>query len=91
MSTQDMAGKAAELKELKNMMDELAAEIAAIEDEIKAELTARGVDELTAGAFKIRYKTVQSSRFDTKGFRAAMPELAERFTIPTQTRRFTVA
>lgn len=91
MSAKDIAAKAAELKELKALADELAAEIATIEDSIKAEMNTRGVDEITTGAFKIRYKLVSSSRFDAKGLRAAMPELAERFTIQTHTRRFTLA
>lgn len=91
MSANELTSKVRELKELKTMADELAGEIAAIESEIKAEMNARQVDELMAGAFKIRWKLVESSRFDSKGFRAAMPELAERFTIRTQARRFTVA
>ncbi len=44
MSTKDVTSKAAELKELKAMLEELEAAITTAEDEIKAELTARGVD-----------------------------------------------
>lgn len=91
MSANELTSKVRELKELKTMADELAAEIAAIEDEIKSEMSARQVDEMIAGAFKIRWKLVESSRFDAKGFREATPELAERFTIRSQARRFTVA
>ena len=91
MSANELTSKVRERKELKTMADELAAEIATIEDEIKAEMSARQVDEMIAGAFKIRWKLVESCRFDAKAFREAMPELAERFTIRTQARRFTVA
>lgn len=91
MTTKDITAKAAEIKELKNMVDELTAEITALEDEIKAEMTARETDEITAGAFKIRWKMVESSRLDTKGIKAALPELVERFTIKTATKRFTIA
>lgn len=91
MSTKDLSSKAEKLKELKMFAEEVAAEIAALEDEIKAELTARNVDELQAGLFKIRYKLIEGSRFDTKAFRAAMPELADRFTIKTTQRRFSLA
>lgn len=91
MSANELTSKVRELKELKTMADELAAEIAAIEEEIKSEMSARQVDEMIAGAFKIRWKLVESSRFDAKAFREAMPELAERFTIRSQARRFTVA
>ncbi len=40
MSKTEMTNKVRELKELKAMADELAAEITAIEDSIKADMTA---------------------------------------------------
>lgn len=43
MSTNEMTSKIRELKELKAMAEELAAEITAIEDTIKAEMTARNI------------------------------------------------
>ena len=91
MSTNELTSKVRELKELKAMAEELAAEITAIEDTIKAEMTARDTDEMTVDVFKIRWKKVVSSRFDTTAFKKAMPELAERFTKQTESRRFSVA
>lgn len=44
MSTNEMTSKIRELKELKAMAEDLAAEITAIEDTIKAEMTARNTD-----------------------------------------------
>lgn len=38
----------------------------------------------------VRWTRVESSRFDTKKFRAEYPDLAEAFTVPSTTRRFTV-
>lgn len=91
MSKTEMTSKVRELKELKAMADELAAEITAIEDSIKADMTAQGVEEMTVDVFTIRYKTVKSSRFDTTAFKKAMPDLAAQFTRQTESRRFTVA
>lgn len=91
MSKTEMTSKVRELKELKAMADELAAEITAIEDSIKADMTEQGVDEITVDVFTIRYKTVKSSRFDTTTFKKAMPDLAAQFTRQTESRRFTVA
>lgn len=91
MSINEMTSKVRELKELKAMAEELAAEITAIEDTIKAEMTARGADEMTVDVFKIRWKKVTSSRIDTTAFKKAMPELAQQFTKQTESRRFTVA
>ena len=90
MSTNEMTAKVRELKELKTMAEELAAEITALEDAIKAELTARSTDEMTVDVFKIRWTPVTYSRFDTNAFKQAMPELAERFTRKMKTRRFSV-
>lgn len=91
MSTNEMTSKVTELKELKAMREELDAEITAIEDAIKAEMTARDTEEMTCGTYKVRWTTIRSSRFDSTGFKKAMPDLYERFTKTTETRRFTVA
>ena len=91
MSKTEMTSKVRELKELKAMADELAAEITAIEASIKADMTAQGVEEMTVDVYKARYKTVKSSRFDTTAFKKAMPDLAAQFTRETESRRFTVA
>ena len=52
MSANEMTAKVRELKELKAMAEELAAEITAIEDSIKAEMTARNTDEMTVMSIK---------------------------------------
>ena len=91
MSANELTGKVRELRELKAMAEELSAEITAIEDEIKATMTERGVDELTVDVFKVRWSVVKSTRFDSTGFKKATPELYDRFTKTTESRRFTIA
>ena len=91
MSTNEMTAKVRELKELKVLAEELAAEITAIEDEIKAEMTARNADEMTVDVYKIRWTPVTSSRFDSASFKKAMPDLYGKFTKTTTSRRFSVA
>lgn len=91
MSANELTAKVRELKELKAMADELSAEITAIEDAIKATMTERGVDELTVDVYKIRWSAVKSTSFDSTGFKKAMPELYDRFTKTTESRRFTIA
>ena len=87
MSNTEIQSKVNELRELRRMADELTAEI----DAIKAHMTAIDADTLTGADYKITWKTVTSSRFDSTAFKKAMPELAERFTKSTTSRRFTVA
>jgi predicted phage-related endonuclease len=91
MSTNELTSKVRELKELKIMADELAAEITAIEDAIKAEMTARNTEEMTVDIFKIRWTTVNSNRFDTTAFKKTHADLYDQYTKQTTTRRFTVA
>lgn len=91
MSRTELTSKVRELKELKAMAEELDAEITAIEDTIKAEMTAQGVDEMSVDVFKIRWKTVTSSRFDTTAFKKTHADLYSQYAKATESRRFTVA
>ena len=87
----ELQAKVKELKELKIMAQELAAEITGIEDEIKAEMLSQGVDELITAEYRIRYKLVESTRFDTTAFKKAHADIYGLFTKQTATRRLTIA
>lgn len=89
MSNPNMEAKIKELQELKHLREELDAEITAIEDEIKQ--TMGEEETLFAGAFKVTWKTVASSRFDSSRFKKDHAALAEAYTKTTTTRRFTVS
>ena len=88
MSNPNLEPKVKELMELKRMREELDTEISVIEDDINQ---AMGNEEtLIAGAFKVDWKTVITSRIDTTALKKMMPEIAERFMKQTTTRRFCV-
>lgn len=91
MSMNEMESKVNELRELRRMADELAGEIAALEDGLKAYMTANGADELHGTTFRITWKEVTSSRLDGKALKVAAPELWQRFSKQTTTRRFVLA
>ena len=91
MSMNELTAKVEELRELRRMADELAAEIAAIEDQIKANMTALNTDELHGNTFKITWKPVTSSRLDSKALKAEAPELWNRYSKQTTSRRFLVS
>ena len=91
MSANEMTTKIRELKELKAMAEELAQEITAIEDSIKAELTARNTDEMMIDVYKVRWTSVTSERLDTTAFKKALPDIAKQFTKTSTTRRFSIA
>lgn len=91
MGTIELDSKVKELRELRRMAEELAAEIDTLTDCIKTEMDGRGVDELTGADWKATYKTVASVRIDTAALKKALPEIAERFTKNSSTRRFVLA
>ena len=91
MSTNEMNSKVHELRELRRMREELEAEIAAVEDSIKSEMTARSVDTITGSDWKITWKLVRGTRFDSVAFKKANPEAYALFTKPTESRRFCLA
>lgn len=91
MNTDELSVKIKELRELRRMAEELAAEIASIQDSIKTEMTARAVDELAGADWKITYKSVTSSRLDSAALKKALPDVAAQFTKSTTSRRFCVA
>lgn len=91
MSTHELTSKVRELKELETMAEELAAEITSIEDEIKAEMTARKTDEMIVDVYKVRWTKVLSNRFDTTAFKKTHGDLYEQYTKTTESRRFSIA
>lgn len=88
MSINELSIKVNDLRELRRMADELAAEIEAIQDSIKDHMTAAGLDTVNGPDYKITWKTVNSARFDTTAFKKENPEIAAAYTKTTTTRRF---
>lgn len=91
MSRTELNHKITELRRLRRLADEIAAEIESITDAVKQEMTMQGVDMLAGDDWKATWKPVQSARFDSRAFKAAMPDLYQRFTRSTETRRFILA
>lgn len=79
-----------ELKELKAYREQLDAEITAIEEQIKAEMDAQGVEEMRVDIFKVMWKKIVSNRFDTTAFRKAHEDIYSLFTKATESRRLQI-
>ena len=88
MSIHELESTVRELQELRRMKEELETEISSLEDAIKSEMGDR--EQITAGAYRIDWKTVVTSRLDIAALRKALPDIAERFMKQTTTRRFCV-
>ena len=86
-----MDTKIKEIRELKRMQEELAAELDALVDEVKRYMDAEGVDTISGTDWRVTYKAVTSSRIDTGALKKALPDLAQQFTRTTTARRFSLA
>ena len=89
MSTNELEMKCRELRQLQNLIEEAQAEAEAIKDAIKAHMG--DAEAVQAGEYKITWKPVTTTRLDSKALKAALPDVVERFTKTTSTRRFCVA
>ena len=85
MSISELDMKVKELRELKRMADELAGEIEALQDGIKAHMTEQDTDTLTGTDWKITWKAV------TRALKKELPDIAARYTKASVSRRFTLA
>ena len=89
MSIKEIEAKAKELQELKRMREELDAEIATLEDAIKASMGDQ--EQIIAGGYKITWKAITSSRFDSARFKKDHPDLAAQFIKTSTVKRFSIA
>lgn len=90
MSNETIAAKAAELFGIRREIEELSAVKAALEDELKLAMAERGAEEMTAGARRLSWKVVTSTRIDTAALKRTLPEIAARFTKESRACRFTI-
>ena len=91
MSVDTMDAKVKELRELRRMQEELAAEIEAIQDELKAHMDAHGMDTLLGFDWKVTWKSVTSNRLDSTALKKELPDIAARFMKKSTVRRFVLA
>jgi predicted phage-related endonuclease len=91
MTATELTTTVRNLKDLMSMKEELEAEIATAQNAVKAEMTAREVDEMSVDVFKVRWTKVISNRFDTTGFKKAHGDIYDLFAKPVESRRFSIA
>ena len=79
------------MNEWERVIEEAKAEVEAIKDSIKAEMADRDLDELEAGSYLVRYKTVATSRFDSTAFKKTYEDLYKAFLKQSTSRRFSIS
>lgn len=83
-----ITAKVKEYADMKKMMRELQDIMDALEADIKAAMGDS--EEMSVEGIKVKWTRYITSRFDTVAFRKAMPDLASRFTLSVESRRFCV-
>ncbi|MBQ2990544.1 MAG: hypothetical protein IJD60_04555 [Clostridia bacterium] len=84
----DIITKVQELMELRRMAEELQAEIDTLQEAVKNFMGSEEI--MIAGAFKVSYKSITSSRLGSAALKRDLPNVAALYTKQTTTRRFTV-
>lgn len=79
------------LKALEEQKKELDAQIKDLQEEIKKDMEAKGLEEMQIGIFIIRFTSVLSSRFDTKEFKEHYGDLYDQYVKQVASRRFTIS
>ena len=79
------------MNEWERVIEEAKAEVEAIKDSIKAEMADRDLDELEAGSYIVRYKTVATSRFDSTSFKKTYEDLYKAFLKQSTSLRFSIS
>jgi len=91
MTEKMIENRVKKLQELEAQIKALEAAADAVREEIKADMSVRGLDELKTRNYTIRWREVISSRIDSKALKAELPAVYGRFCKATTCRRFVVA
>ena len=86
----EVVARVQEYKGLKLELDRLEARKKELEAELKADMTEKGIDELTAGIFKVTWKEYSKTALDTARLKTEKPELYQEFSVTKKEKRFLV-
>ena len=90
MDNKTINEKIVELRNFENEIKQMQEVVDSLKNELKNEMTARGVDELDTGTFKMSYKEVVSNRFDSKAFQKDNEVIYKAYLKESVSKRFTI-
>ncbi len=90
MGERTLQNRIMKLREIEAQQRALEEQAEQIRREIKADMEEKQVDEMQAGSFIIRWKTILSSKLDGKALKAALPEIYGQYCKASASRRFTI-
>lgn len=78
------------IKQLELQKSDIDAQLEALKDSIKAEMTAQDTSSLRVGNFKVIWDAYTSHRFDTSTFKVEHSDLYKQYSKPVQVKRFSI-
>ena len=90
MDNKTINEKIVEIRNFENEIKQMQEVVDSLKDELKDEMTARGVDELDTGTFKLTFKEIISNRFDSKSFQKDNEILYKAYLKESFSKRFMI-
>ncbi len=90
MGERTIENRIKKLKEIEEQQKSLEAQAEKIRAEIKADMQAKGAEEIHTGNFIVRLKEVITKRFDSKAFAKEHKALYEEYVKQQSSMRFTI-
>lgn len=91
MGDRALENRIRKIKELEAQKKEIEAQINSLKDEIRADMTAKQLEEYRTKHFVIRFKEVISRCFDGKAFSSAYPDLYDSYRVVQSSKRLTIS
>ena len=91
MTERMISNRLRKLRELESQKAELEKQIEALKEEIKQDMSDKGLEEQKVGDFTIRFITIVTNRFDSKSFKKDHSDLYDRYIKAAESKRFTIA
>lgn len=88
MSMNEVNATAQNLISVRQMIEELQAEAEALTDKLKSAMVEQGTEALQGDGWKATWRNVNSSRFDSKSFKADHADLYAAYSKATTMTRF---
>lgn len=91
MSINEVDNKVKQLRDLRSLKAEVRAEISAVEDSLKAAMLLRKTDTLAGQEYTVTWKTIMTTRFDSKNFKLTHADLYAQYSRPSTSHRLVIA
>lgn len=77
------------LAEYQRIQEQAAEQVESLKDRLKEIMKERGLECIQGDEHKAVYKIVSSNRLDTAALKKELPDVAKRYTVTTESMRFT--